>query len=127
MTEGKSVEYHHIKGVQVFLLQLIFQPTKQKFLLFQCMGLEELSPTSTKPEEMSKLSSRWSVCLYVTASICHLVPGALTSIAFTAGMGIKASHHPLSVIFISVWFPGSVQEETGLEQRTKADFWAMKS
>jgi len=39
---------------------------------------------------------------------------------------MKVSDHPLSVIFISVWFPGYVLHETRLEQRTKVGFWAVE-
>lgn len=36
---------------------------------------------------------------------------------------MKVSDIPLSVIFISVWFPGYVLNETGPEQRIKVGFW----
>lgn len=48
---------------------------------------------------------------------CHLVPGGLTSLAFAAGLWIKVPDHPLSVIFISVWFLVCVQDKTGLEEQ----------
>lgn len=75
---------------------------KQKFLLFQCTDLERLSPESIKAEETSIPSSCWSVCLNDTASICHLVPGGLTSIAFSAGLWIKSFWPPALCNFLSL-------------------------